>query len=152
MNIDAAVLESLASAPDRLEKVVLELEKSGKLNHPREEGKWTPMQIISHLADLESLFMIRLYQHLLFDKPNLFMLPQDQLVQVTHAPSRDIRLALNAYRAQRVRNLEFIRGLGAEELKRLSLHPIRGDRTLGEWVGILAWHDGNHIKQLEASL
>jgi DinB superfamily len=152
MNIDAAVLESLASAPDRLEKVMLELEKTGKLNHPREDGKWTPMQILSHLADLESLFMIRLYQHLLFDKPNLMMLPQDQLVQVTHAPSRDIRLALNAYRAQRLRNLEFVKTLVPEELKRLSLHPVRGDRTLGEWIGILAWHDGNHIKQLEASL
>ena len=55
MNIDAAVLESLSSAPDRLEKVVLELEKAGKLNHPREAGKWTPMQVLSHLADLESL-------------------------------------------------------------------------------------------------
>ncbi len=152
MNIDAAVLESLTSAPDRLEKVVLELEKAGKLNHPREDGKWTPMQIIAHLADVESLFMIRFYQHLLFDKPNLMMLPQDQLVQVTHAPSRDIRLACNSFRSQRARNLEFIKSLGAEELKRLSLHPVRGDRTLGEWIGILAWHDGNHIKQLEASL
>jgi DinB superfamily len=152
MNLDSATLESLTTAPDRLEKVVLELEGAGKLNHPREPGKWTPKEILSHVTDLESLFMIRFYQHVLFDRPQLWMLPQDQLVTITNAPSRDVRLALTAFRAQRARNLEFVKTLGPTELARLSLHPIRGDRTLAEWIGIVAWHDGNHIKQLEASL
>ena len=60
--------------------------------------------------------------------------------------------ALAAFRRRRAESLAFLRHLKPADWDRGGVHPTRGRMTMRDFVGLMAWHDDNHLDQLKRAL
>jgi hypothetical protein len=111
-------------------------------------GKWSPREILCHLADCEVVFAFRLRQTLA--EPHHVIQPFDQDVWASqYSSSFTTEAALAVFSAVRQWNVALIRNASAEALAKPVTHPERGQMTFQEIVETMAGHDLNHILQLE---
>jgi len=109
-------------------------------------GKWSPRDILAHLADTEIVFAYRLRQALA-DKHHVIQ-PFDQDVWSKPYGSFDAASALAVFSAVRSWNLTLIRQMSAADLAGPVTHPERGTMTVQTLVETMAGHDINHLRQL----
>ena len=112
--------------------------------------KWSPREIVAHLADCEFVFAFRLRQTLAEDSPTLQ--PFDQSLWAHNYAAYDLPSALEAFRAARAWNLRLIGSLPASAFARPATHPERGTMTFQTIVETMAGHDLNHLQQLQSVL
>lgn len=136
----------LASTADA---IVRHLETIGPLRsaQPPAPGKWSPAEIICHLADCEVAFGFRLRQTLAEDGPTLQ--PFDQEKWAATYPGIPAPAALEAFSAMRNWNLRLIRATLPSAANRPATHPERGTMTFQTIVETMAGHDLNHLGQLQ---
>ena len=117
-----------------------------RLAVPIAPGKWSPAQIVSHLADCELAFGFRLRQVLAEDSPVLQPFNQNKWAAtyggITAAS------ALDAFTALRAWNLRLITTALPVAANRTGTHPERGRITFQTIVETMAGHDLNHLGQL----
>jgi DinB superfamily len=116
---------------------------SGKKPAP---GKWSAVEIVSHLADCELVFGFRLRQTLAEDGPTIQPFDQDKWAAIY--PGIPATQALEAFTALRQWNLLMIRGALPAAAARKMTHPERGTMTFKTVVETMAGHDLNHLRQL----
>jgi hypothetical protein len=114
---------------------------------PPAPGKWSPAEIVCHLADCELVFGFRLRQTLAEDAPIIQPFDQDKW----SATYRGIPAgqALQVFSALRSWNLTLLRAALPAAAGRPVTHPERGAMTFQTIVETMAGHDINHLKQLE---
>lgn len=110
-------------------------------------GKWSPAEIICHLADCELVFGFRLRQTLAEDNHVIQPFDQDKWA-VGYAGIADTE-ALAAFSAIRNWNLALIRRALPAAADRVVTHPERGAMTFQIIVETMAGHDLNHLGQLQ---
>ena len=145
-------INALSSTPAALHDLIERLEVANKLESPREPGKWTPQQIVAHLADVEAVQTVRVMAMLSQDKPTMLGFNADDWAAAGRYASRDVHQSVRAFTALRERNLELWCALTPAQLVRLGTHPTRGEFTVEAWLGFVARHDANHLAQLQGSL
>lgn len=109
-------------------------------------GKWSPAEIVCHLADCEIAFGFRLRQTLAEDMPTLQPFDQDKWAE-TYGWVSAAR-ALEAFTALRSWNLRLIHAVMPGAAGRQAVHPERGMLTFKDIVETMAGHDLNHLGQL----
>lgn len=139
----------LSTTPAHLQQLLASFGKEG-VNRPLAPGKWSPSEIVMHLADCEIAHGFRYRQALAEENP--LVQPWDQEKWAKQYRAYDTEQALRAFAALREWNAALIRSLTAEQMARPAKHPERGDLTLRELVETAAGHDINHLRQLEAAL
>lgn len=120
---------------------------AARINQPIAPGKWSPRQIIIHLADCDLAFGFRYRQTLALD--NHTVQPFDQDAWATNYEAYDADQALATFLALRNWNLALIRTLTPGQLAMACQHPERGQETFKTLMEIAAGHDINHLRQLE---
>src|SRR5260370_957830 len=90
-------------------------------------GKWSPREIICHLADCEVVFAYRLRQALAEDHHVIQPFDQEKWAE-TYA-AYDAAAALAVFSSLRKWNLEFIRKLPAKAMSKPVTHPERGEMS-----------------------
>lgn len=110
-------------------------------------GKWSPREIVAHLADCDLVFGFRLRQTLAEDAPTVQPFDQDKFAK--RYGNADFDSALRLFSALRDWNLLLIRGTTDAERRREMTHPERGTMTFWDVVETMAGHDINHLGQLE---
>ena len=118
-----------------------------RINQPIAPGKWSPRQIIIHLADCELAFGFRYRQTLALD--NHTVQPFDQDLWAKNYAAYDANSALRTFTALRGWNLALVTSLTAGQFDKPCMHPERGEETLRTLLEISAGHDINHLRQLE---
>jgi hypothetical protein len=118
-----------------------------RINQPPAPGKWSPADIVCHLADCEIAFAFRLRQTLAEDHHVLQPFDQEKWA----APYEGIAAkdALAAFTALRTWNLLLIGKLLATSASKPVTHPERGAMTFQTIVETMAGHDLNHLAQLK---
>jgi hypothetical protein len=136
----------LAATPGEIGHVMLAI-GAEKENMPPAPGKWSPAEIVAHLADCELVFGFRLRQTLAEDAPVIQPFDQDKWA-VTYAgvPAKQ---ALAVFAALRGWNLRLIGQALPQAAQRLVTHPERGTMTFQTIVETMAGHDLNHLGQLK---
>ena len=114
---------------------------------PPAPGKWSPAEIVCHLADCELAFGFRLRQTLA--EENHVVQPFDQEKWAAVYPGIDAQKALTAFSALRVWNLLLIGAALRAAAGKLVTHPERGTMTFLTIVETMAGHDLNHLGQLQ---
>ena len=114
---------------------------------PPAPGKWSPAEIVCHLADCEVNFGFRLRQTLAEDRPTLQ--PFDQEKWAATYPGIPASAAFEAFSALRNWNLRLIRAALPSAANRPAFHPERGNMTFQTIVETMAGHDLNHLGQLQ---
>jgi len=140
-------LKILASTARRIEKITDEL-GSERADSPPAPGKWSPREIVCHLADCEIAFGFRLRQTLAEDHHTIQ--PFDQAKWGENYSAYEMQDALATFGTSRSWNLALLRSLSPEAYARPATHPERGPMTFRTIVETMAGHDLNHIGQLEA--
>jgi hypothetical protein len=117
------------------------------VNHSPAPGKWSPAEILCHLADCEIAFAFRLRQTLAEDHHILQPFDQDDWAALY--PKISAEQALSAFAALRTWNLILIQNAPPENFNKPVTHPERGTMTFGTIVETMAGHDLNHLAQLQ---
>ena len=136
----------LASTPAALESLA-EAIGPGRIGISPSQGKWTPAEILCHLADCEVAFGFRLRQTLALDNHTIQPFDQDRWAALY--PSITAQQALAAFAAMREWNLILIRNAPSSAAQKPVTHPERGAMTWATIVETMAGHDLNHIQQLQ---
>jgi DinB superfamily len=110
-------------------------------------SKWSPAEIICHLADCEIAFGFRLRQTLA-EKDHIIQ-PFDQDKWAAPYPGIPAKEALAAFTALRNWNLILIAASLPKSASKTVTHPERGTMTFQTIVETMAGHDLNHLAQLE---
>ncbi|MFY9854282.1 MAG: DinB family protein [Terracidiphilus sp.] len=145
--LDGRPLEAiLSSTTEQLGALIAAIgpEKSAVRPAP---GKWSPAEILCHLADCELVFGFRLRQTLAEDTPTVQ--PFDQEKWADTYPAIGAEQALATFSAFRKWNLLLLAAALPAAANRPVIHPERGQMTFQTIVGTMAGHDLNHLAQLQ---
>lgn len=140
-------VDVIAATPARLRQLTTAIGPA-RIATPRAAGKWSPRDILCHLADCEIVFAFRLRQTLAEDNPVIQAFDQDRWAAPYAKQSADDALA--AFSALRMWNVSLVNGLPAEGRERRMRHPERGEMTFQTVLETMGGHDLNHLAQLEA--
>jgi hypothetical protein len=144
---DQDPMRVLSETCSRLRELAASLKD--RINIKPAPNKWSPREIITHLADTEIAFAFRYRQALADD--NHIIQPFDQDLWARSYGAYTAEQALAVFGAMREWNLALLRALTPEQLARTVTHPERGAMVLKTIVETAAGHDLNHLKQLEAA-
>ena len=136
----------LAATPGLIHQAVCELTPE-QIQAPIAPGKWSPCEMLAHLADCELVFSFRLRQTLAEPSPTLQPFNQD--AWATRYAAYDLPSALELFRATRAWNLKLIGNASEADFTREATHPERGTMTFQTIVETMAGHDLNHLAQLQ---
>ncbi|MFP5228947.1 MAG: DinB family protein [Acidobacteriota bacterium] len=141
--------DPLAVLPDTSSRLKALAQKIGnaRITAPPAPGKWSPREILCHLADCEIAFAFRLRQTLAED--HHVMQPFDQEKWAGPYPAIDANEALATFSLLRRWNLLLIEAALPEQAGKPVTHPERGTMTFSTIVETMAGHDLNHLGQLE---
>src|ERR1700733_5787764 len=91
-----------------------------RINLPPAPGKWSPAEIVCHLADCEIVFAFRFRQTLAEDGPTIQPFDQEKWARYSGVPAAE---ALAAFSALRKWNLRLIRDAMPGAAERMMTHP-----------------------------
>jgi hypothetical protein len=130
-----AVAEALTGATDE------ELD-----THPA-PGKWSPREIVHHLADSEMTSAIRLRLLLAVDRADIRGYDQDEFARRLYY-DRPTDASLEAFKAARRSTAEILDRMSDVEWQREGTHPEHGRYTVERWLEIYAAHAHGHATQI----
>jgi uncharacterized damage-inducible protein DinB len=148
---------------DELKKHIETLEKSPKeiaaavsglapaiLRYKPAPDKWSILEILGHLADIEIVYAYRLRQMLADEKP--VIAPMDQNAWAKHLGYMETAAPelVALYGLNRHHNVRLLRRLKAGDLEKAAFHPEHNkDVTVAEIVEMMAGHGKSHLGQIE---
>jgi hypothetical protein len=145
--LDGRPIETiLASTPTEIKSLISGIGPVMAATSPA-PGKWSPAEIVCHLADCELAFGFRLRQTLAEDSH--VIQPFDQEKWAITYPGIGAEEALAAYSALRSWNLTLIGKALPHAAPKQVTHPERGAMTFETIVETMAGHDLNHLGQLQ---
>jgi DinB superfamily len=140
-------LKVVATTPRHLEQLSVALGPV-RIEESPAPGKWSPLEILSHMADCELVFAFRIRQALAEDHHVIQTFDQDLFAKSYAA--YDAQAAMMTFSCVRQWNLMLLRSVLPASLAKPLSHPERGAMTFGELIETIAGHDLNHLAQLEA--
>jgi uncharacterized damage-inducible protein DinB len=139
----------IGRTPDAITRRVAGVPRRRLTKRPK-PGKWSARDILAHLADVEVLWGFRM--RLVLGQNRVPLIGMDQDVWAKRYGRVDPRRALATFVALRRANLELLDGLRASDYRRWGQHSQFGRLTIARMVALLAGHDINHSRQIEAIL
>jgi hypothetical protein len=86
------------------------------------------------------------------DEPTFLPVEPDRWAADRQYLRNDAGEALEAFRARRRESLALLHALQPPQWERGGMHATRGRMTVTDFVGLMAWHDDNHLEQLTRAL
>lgn len=119
-----------------------------RLERPEAPGKWSVLQVVQHLADMEIVFGFRMRQILTLPRPSLPAIDETAWMARVRRDDRDPGAALAQLEVLRREHLRLWATVTPEELARVGVHEQRGPETLAHWQQLMAGHDLVHRRQI----
>jgi hypothetical protein len=116
-------------------------------DHPL-EGKWSACEVVQHLADSEMTSAMRLRRLLVQDHAVIDAYDEKLFATRLRYNERDIKPALDAFRAARATTAQILAGLSEDDWKREGWHTESGRYGVEDWLRIYAVHAHNHAAQI----
>jgi hypothetical protein len=110
-------------------------------------GKWSPREIVHHLADSEMTAAIRLRLLVASDRPTIHGYDQDAFSQKLHY-DRPHETSLAAFRYARECTAQLLDRLTEQEWLREGTHTEVGAYSVEKWLQIYSQHAHNHARQI----
>ena len=140
------LLQSLASLPAQLDAELAGHDAAAAARRPAPD-EWSAIETVTHLAAGEAPFLTRLRRIVAENNPFLPYFGPD--VARPDAAQR-LPQALDHFRAERARLVDFLAGLPAEAWHRPGVHETLGATTLAQQAQNIIDHDQEHLAQLRA--
>jgi hypothetical protein len=119
-----------------------------------EDARWKPApdrfsvaEVLAHLTHSEGhCYRLRVDRFLKEERPEFE--PDDAQMHLERYRNADPEDELDHFEEQREDNVDFLRGLPAEEGNRVALHREAGEITLSQMLHEWVLHDLGHIRQI----
>jgi hypothetical protein len=144
-----AILARLTAAPARLAKALRAFSPEALRRAPQ-PGKWSAIEIACHLRDMDRLYAERVTKAAFSERPEFWMM--DNAVVSGKLGYRDAAPAalLKEHKRRREDLTSLLRALPHAAWQRTGLHPTRGELSIEKLAEVIAEHDDNHLRQIEA--
>ena len=123
-----------------------------KLKKRPAPDKWSVVEILAHLADVEMVTGWRLRSILAAPGTPIQAFDQDAWAAAGQYAKRDPRKSLEQFRVLREANLGLLKSLSPEQWKLFGMHAERGEESIERLTQMIAGHDLNHLEQIESIL
>jgi DinB superfamily len=123
-----------------------------QLSHRPAHDTWSISEIVAHLADAELAISWRLRQVLSNNAIPIQAYDQDLWARTFDYGRRDPRQSLNTYRTLREANLALLKSVPRKLWDNYGIHQERGNESVSHIMRMVAGHDLNHLRQIEAIL
>ncbi len=110
-------------------------------------GRWSPREVVHHLADSEMTSAIRLRRLLAEDAPAIVGYDQDEYARRLHY-DRPIAASLAAFDAARASTGELLDLMTDADWQRAGTHSEMGEYPVEAWLRIYAAHAHGHAEQI----
>ena len=145
-------LTRLAHTPDDLAAAIAGADDTALSRRPSAHT-WSAKEIVCHVRDTEEVFLGFFEAMLDRDEPRYDAGgAPERWVDDRQYRRNDAAEALETFRRRRAESLAFLRHLTPAQWARRGIHPVRGTLTLGQFAGLLAAHDADHLDQLRRAL
>jgi hypothetical protein len=142
-------LKVQSATPKKLEKFMAKV-SAAKLHKKPAPEKWSIAEIMAHLADVEIVVGWRVRSILGAPGTSIQAFDQESWVISGHYDQRDPGESVAQFSAVRIANLALYKSLSAEQWKQFGIHAERGQESVEHIVRMMAGHDINHLRQIEA--
>ena len=123
---------------------------SDVLRYKPAPDKWSILEILGHLADIEIVYAYRLRQMLADEKPVIAPMDQDAWAKNLRYMEMAAPELVAAYGLNRHHTLQLLRRLKTAELERSAFHPeLQKPVTVARLVEQMSGHGANHLAQIE---
>ncbi|MFQ3669066.1 MAG: DinB family protein [Fimbriimonadaceae bacterium] len=141
------LLPALEKSPDAIAAIVRRI-ASARLGVPTGEGRFSPKEVVAHLADWEPIFLSRMQTA--ESNPGSTVEVYDEGVRAVSQgyAGSDVEEQLRAFRNARDRTVAWLRSLSVESWSKSVEHPERGRMTIEDIANMLVGHDMYHVEQL----
>jgi hypothetical protein len=120
-----------------------------ELDFKPKEGTWSIRQIVCHVADAETVGVMRLRQVIAEDHPTLQAFNGDLWADRLDYAKRKLSQALETFRRLRTENYELLKELPEDVFARSGTHTENGVMTLRQVVEYHAEHVDEHVQQIQ---
>lgn len=140
-------IDVLASTPKKIAALVKGV--SGKKLAARPApGKWSAVEILAHLADVETVQGVRMRMIIGSNGIPIQGFNQDAWAKAMDYASQPPAASLEAFRTVRERNVRMLKALPRKLWGNYGMHSERGKETVTRVAEMTAGHDLNHLAQL----
>ena len=137
-------IEQIRQMPAKLEAAVAGLTDK-QLDTPYGEGKWTPRQVVHHVADSHMNALARMKLILTESKPIWFAYKQDEWVKTPDVLALAPQVSLDIVRGVQERMAMLLEGLADDGWRRVGVHPERGEMTIDDLAALYSVHGDKHV-------
>ncbi len=121
-----------------------------QLEIPYRLGGWTARQVIHHIHDSHHNGYIRFKWAMTENKPMIKAYNEKLWAELFDTTSAPIYLSLDLIKALHAKWVYFLKGLSSQDLEKVFIHPEGNVKiSLGEDIGIYAWHGNHHLAHLQ---
>jgi len=139
------------AAPKKLAALIKGKQKKRLMRRPA-PGKWSIAEIMAHLVDSEIVIAWRLRQILSTNGVAIQAYDQDVWASTFDYAHRDPKQSLESFRVLREVNLALLKAVPRKMWENYGIHQERGNESVQHFVRMVAGHDLNHLRQVEAIL
>lgn len=116
--------------------------------HPP-SGRWTPRQIVMHLADFDLIYADHMKRAIADDRPMLFDVDPDRFAARLAYEVRDVDEDIWLIKAVRQHMAPILRSIDADDFDRVGVHSAFGPMTVGDLLQRVTDHIPHHVAVIE---
>ena len=144
-------LRQQESTPQKLTELLRGKDKEELRRRPSPD-KWSVAEVVAHFADAEIAISWRIRQILTKNAVEIQAYDQGAWASTFDYAHRDPNASLELFRVLRAANVALLKSVQRELWDNYGVHEERGNESIAHIVRMVAGHDLNHLRQIEAIL
>ena len=144
-------LQLLESAPQKLASLLVGKSQDQISRRPAPD-KWSPREVAAHLSDTEIAVSWRIRQILGTNGIAVQAFDQDAWANTFDYAHCDVNASIELYRVLRNANVALLKSVSKALWENYGVHQERGNESIAHMTRLMAGHDLNHLRQIEAAL
>jgi uncharacterized damage-inducible protein DinB len=145
-----SLIAAIAETPGALRSAVAGLSRD-QLETSYRPGGWTVKQVVHHLPDSHLNAYTRFKLALTEDEPTIKPYDEAAWAELPDSQKVPIDVSLNLLEALHLRWVALLRSMDVASFRRRLRHPEHDrELTLGQMLGLYAWHGRHHVAHITA--
>ena len=145
--MQADVTNALCASPKIVERF-LRVFPTQRLDDRPEADRYTPREVVAHLADWEQVVLDRV--RVANIQPGRAVPDEDpgERAVAHHYGDKDVFHEAEVFESRRQTTMEYLRGLDEPDFQKTFVHPVHGEMTIEAYMVNILAHDVYHMDQL----
>ena len=143
-----ALMAEYARGPQLLREAVAGMSREELVARPV-PGKWSTLEVVCHIADVEPIYADRIKRTIVEDEPTLFGMDPDRFLARLPCHQRDVEAELDLVAAVRRHLTGILRHLDPSALQRTGRHSVDGPLTAATFLQRITNHLPHHLRFIQ---